>query len=468
MKTIYRVLVLGILTMALTAVTATSLFAQDDPCTAVEAKQAVYKKFTDNYASKDIAQRKLAVEAGKEYVQKYGSCADDKDIVAYLNKTVPGIEAGIRKEEDADRKNALFTRFDTAIKAKNTADIFTVGKEILSQNPEFLDVMIVLATAGFDQASAKPPVDTYNNDAINYARTAIQKIESGAKSTTESYGVLSYSYKNPDIKEFSTTEGAKTNALGWMNYIIGYIDFYRLNKKEEGLAYLYKASQVASTTKSNPGIYQTIGNSYRDEVVKLGEKIAANLKAENGQPSDETKGLIAMQKGYADRAIDAFARAYKVADTSAAGKQYRDGLNESVKEIYTLRFEGKPGDVNAYTATLISNPLPDPASKVTPVAEEPAPGETPGTTPVTTPATTPTPAGAKPTATPSAAKPAATTKPATTNENKPPVKPVSSTTPVKPDTTKVTVTKSGSDESSTESMTKTPAKKPAPKKKGTR
>ncbi len=458
MKTIYRVLVLGILTMALTAVTATSLFAQDDPCTEVDAKLVVYKKFTDNYASKDIAQKKLAVEAGKEYVQKYGACAEDKDIVAYLNKTIPGIETGIKKEVGAKAKDELFTRFDTAIKAKNTADIFTVGKEILAQNPEFVDVMLVLATAGYDQAIAKPPVDTYNSEAINYARQAIQKLEADTKSQTGDYGVLSYSYKD------------KNNALGWMNYIIGYVDYFRLNNKTEGLAYFYKASQGTSTTKNNPFLYQTIGNSYRDEVVKLGEKIAANLKTENGQPSDATKELIAMQKGYADRAIDAFARAYKVADASAAGKSYRDGLNENVKEIYTLRFEGKPGDVNAYTTSLLSNPLPDPASKVNPVVEEQAPTETPGVTPTPTPTPKPAgtsmPNGTKPMASPSPVKPATAT-PAKINETKPPVKPVSSTTPAKPDSTKVTVTK-GNDNSSAESTTKTPSKKPAPKKKGTR
>ncbi len=274
MKTIYRVLVLGLLTMALTAVTATSLFAQD-PCTEVEAKQAVYKKFTDNYASKEIGKRKIAVEAGKEYIQKYGNCPDDKEIVTYLNSTVPGIEKGITAAEGSIKKNELYTRFDTALKAKNTADIFSVGKEILAQDPDMLDVTLVLATAGYDQAAAKPPVDTYNNEAINYARSAIQKIESGTKSTTGDFGVLTYSYKTKD------------NALGWMNYIIGYVDYYRLGKKDEGLTYLYKASMApgGATTKTNAYLYQTIGAHYRDEVVRLGKKSLPKLKQPERKPT---------------------------------------------------------------------------------------------------------------------------------------------------------------------------------------
>ena len=109
MKTIYRVLVFGLLTMALTAVTATSLFAQDDACTNVEAKQAVYKKFTDNFNSKVLAQRKTAVEAGKEYVEKYGNCPDDKEIVAYLNKNVPVIEKVLPPKKPVKRSKSVTT-----------------------------------------------------------------------------------------------------------------------------------------------------------------------------------------------------------------------------------------------------------------------------------------------------------------------------------------------------------------------
>ncbi len=294
MKTIYRVLVLGILTMALTAVTATSLFAQD-PCAEVEAKQALYKTFTDNYASKDTEKIKLAIDAGDQYTTKYGACADDKDIVAYLNKNVPGLKTKVAAISKGKEEQDRYARFNTAINTKNTANIFSVGKEILAVDPDLVDVMLVLATAGYDQATAKPPVDTYNNEAINYARMAIQKLEAGTASKTGDYGVLTYAYKDKD------------NALGWMNYIIGYVDYFRLSKKEEGLAYFYKSSQINSTTKKNPFLYQTIGNSYRDEVVKLGEKIAASLKANNNLPTDEAKELIAMQKGYADRAIDAYA-----------------------------------------------------------------------------------------------------------------------------------------------------------------
>lgn len=452
MKTIYRVLVLGLLTMALTAVTATSLFAQD-ACANIEAKQAVYEKFTANYASKEIAKREIAVAAGKEYIEKYGTCEDSKDIVAYLNSSIPPMEKKIADEKKAGETNILYTKFDTALKAKNTADIFSVGKEILAKNPDMLDVTLVLATAGYDQAAAKPPVDTYNNEAINYARSAIQKIESGTKSTTGDFGVLTYSYKNKD------------NALGWMNYIIGYIDYYRLGKKDEGLSYLYKAAMVpgGATTKTNAYLYQTIGAHYRDEVVRLGKEIVTKIE-EAGKETDETKAIFALEKGYADRAIDAYARAYKAADPK--DKAYRDGLYDTIKEIYKLRFEGKEDGVDAYVATLTSQPMPDPTTKVMPVIEE---STTTATTSGEASPMTTTPGTTKPATSTDNKKPASTpAKPATsTDSKKPPTTPMSSNT--KESTTKVTVTKDNNETSSTTTAKqKTPAKKPAPKKKGTR
>jgi signal peptidase I len=261
----------------------------------------------------------------------------------------------------------------------------------------------------------------------------------------QNYGVLTYSYKD------------KENARGWMNYIIGYINYYRLGKKDEALSYFYKAAQATSTTKTNPYLYQTFGSYYRDEVVRLGDEIVVKLKANNNQATDETKALIAMQKGYADRAVDAYARAYTVADKAPASKDYRDGLYGSLKEIYNLRYEGKRTDVDVYVNGLSSKPMPDPTTKVTPVAEEDPAATTTPTTPGTTtkPATTPT--------NPSTTKPA-------TDDSKTPTKPVSSTT-TKSETTKVTVTKTDNGTSTSEATTtktKTPAKKPAPKKKGTR
>jgi outer membrane biosynthesis protein TonB len=158
-----------------------------------------------------------------------------------------------------------------------------------------------------------------------------------------------------------------------------------------------------------------------------------------------------MQKGYAERAINAYARAYKIAKGDPKKKDLVEPLATTLKQLYAFRYTGKTLDnVDTYVATVTSNTLVDPTTTVTPVKEE-----VPTTPATTTPGTT-TPANTTAPATTATPKPAATTtpKPATTT----PTKPVSSTT-AKPETT--------TDVNAT-ATAKPKTKKPAPKKKGTR
>jgi hypothetical protein len=436
MKTIYRSLVLGISMTVFVGVAATTSYAQD--VCAEPAKAALDTEFRANY-DKDIAKRETAVKAGKQFMEKYGACADVKDFVEYLKTAVPELEAGIAAEKKAEgekiikqQRSAVLSRFDAAAKAKNVSEVFTSGKEILNNESNFadvaLDVNIALATAGFAQSLANPPVDTYNDDTINYAKSAIQKIESGK--TSKGLGVWSYNLKDPKYTD------AKSYALGALNYIVGYVTYYRQGKdnpekRKEALSYLYKSTQYNSFTKAEPLVYQSIGAWYLDEALKIDKQRTEAIKVAGGTDTPETLAMFALSKGYADRAIDAYARTYKVAkDDKTQKKEYVDGLYTKLKDLYQFRFENTTG-IDAYVASVQSKPLPDPTTAVTPVKEE-------------APATT-TPGGAAST---TETKPAAAT-----------TKPVSDTTTTKP-ATDVNATAA--------TKTKPAAKKPAPKKKGTR
>ena len=432
MKTILRIFTFGIFMTVLAAVGATSVSAQD-ACAEIDAKKALYAEFTANYAG-TVDQKEKAVAAGKQYVSKYGACADDKAIVDYLNTNLPAMEKFVADEKAKIERTALYTRFDTAIKASNTNDIMSSGKQILASEPEFLDVIIALASAGFDQAVANPPVDTYNNDVINYSKAAIQKIESGKTSTTGNYGVLQYSYKTKDYPD------AKANALGLMNYNIGYIMYYRQGKdnpakKKEALPYLYKATQYTSFSKNNPEVYRTIGAWYLEEAIRIDSERDAKVKEAGNKDTEETLAMLGLQKGYADRAIDAYARAYKIAsgNTDPKTKPYKDALYTKLKELYAFRYDGKTEGIDAYVSTVMSKPLPDPTTAVTPVVEA-------------APATTTTTTSSAPTT-----KSSMTTDATVAAQ---PSRPVASATTT---TTKTTVVKT---------TAKTPAKTPVAKKKG--
>jgi hypothetical protein len=274
---------------------------------------------------------------------------------------------------------------------------------------------------------------------------------------TKEYGAINYVYKDKD------------NALGWMNYNIGYIMYYRQNNKKEALPFLYKATQQKSATKNFPDIYRAIGAWYLDEAIKIDKDRKAKIVAAGDKDTDETLAMLANQKGYADRAIDAYARAYKIAkDDKNSKKEYTDNLYSRLKELYVFRYDGKTEGIDQFVATVQSKPLADPSAAITPVKDETTtpPATTSATTPAepaTSTATPAAPATSKPaTATPTTPKSATTPKPTT------PTKPA--TTPTKPPSTTTTQkAETPADVSETTAKTaKIKAKKPTPKKKGTR
>lgn len=363
MKKMLRVLVLGAIAALVMTVGSVSIFAQGDICSDFEANQALYAKYTDNYKGdineNTVAKREIAVAAAKEYVEKYSACPDVAAQVEYLKKAGPSLQAKIadwkEKKKDADFRNA----FDKAMKSKNVSEIFSTGKALINNEPDFLDVIIVLASVGLDEAADKKN-DTYNNEAINYANMAISKLNSNVKSETGKFGAYAYEY---DTKE---------NALGWMNYTLGLIKYYRQNKKDEGLDYFYKSTKFDSETKDKAFIYSLIGDKYKDEAADLTQKIVAKFKETENKETFETKSMDALLRGYLDRAMEAYAKAY---DLNKPGEA-KTALYETMKALYKLRYETSSNPIpdaelttrlDSYVATTKSKPLTDPNSEVQPV-----------------------------------------------------------------------------------------------------
>src|SRR3954468_19289561 len=95
MKNVLRLLFFAALVM----VFALPSYAQDaaaaqtpaaaGPCGEAEAKAALYGKFRENF-NKDANLQKVAYDAGKEYLGKYGACTDPADltIIKYIQNWV--------------------------------------------------------------------------------------------------------------------------------------------------------------------------------------------------------------------------------------------------------------------------------------------------------------------------------------------------------------------------------------------
>lgn len=433
MKTVYKFLTMGAMMATFAVAGVSSTFAQDQDR---EARKAdLYTKFTNCY--KETDKQKLAdcySTVAKPYLDEFEK--DNDQYGSFVRKKYDAYNKGITEGN-------IISRFEGDIKnpaTVNADDAFLAAKDVLNLKPELsVDVPIVLASIGFDKAVANPPVDKFNNEAINYAMQAIQQIEAGKPSVTGSYGVFGYSYKNKDYAD------GKTNALGWMNYIIGYIKYNRMQQKKDALPYLYKASQLNSATKNIPDLYQAIGNYYVEEFVRLDKERLAKIEAAGKQDTDETKALLDLQRGYADRALEAFARAYKVTGNDAATAKYKDGLLGRAKELYGIRYDNNMSGFDAYLSSVTNKPFTDPTMTVAPIQVA-----TPTTT-SSTPSMSTTMTTASPTNTATTARPTnsgASTSTATTK------------TPA-PTTTKAATT-------APKTTTKTPAKTTTTKKKGTR
>lgn len=358
MKTIFRPFTFGILLAAIFAAGSLSVLAQD-PCADTAGQTELDTAFRSKYAG-NLADRKAAVDAGKRFLEKYGACETTKDFSDYLKSYLPGMEKKIKEDEGAIAKTALYTRFNNGFKAENWDEVYAAGKDVLAQEPDNLDVILVLGSIGYDQSFKKNY--KWNDDTLRYAKMAIQKLNEGK--TSPKFGIFQYTYNNKD------------NALGWMNLTVGYIMYYAQNNKKDALQYLYKASQANSDTKTNPVVFETIGRYYLEETGRIAEQVKtkaaamsdSDTKEVKDQKTAEIKGLVALLNGNAERAIDAYARAYKVTKTDAATKAYRDGLYAKIQNLYTVRFQKSDG-IDTYIAGVVGKPMPDPTTAVTPVED---------------------------------------------------------------------------------------------------
>lgn len=412
MKTIFRIATLALMIAAFGAVAA---FAQDAAATCTfEMQQKLYGDFRTKTKSSVIAEIEAGIKAGEEFLAK---CAtpDQQAVVDYLKKNVP---LQIERVE----KMKLYERFNTSVKTGNVDEAYTSGKLINTKDPDSaFDVAIVLALMGFDNSVKNPPIDKYNNEAIGFAKRVLSEVNS---KTSTSYGALNQSLI---IKTNNAVDHAKSknNVNARMNYIIGSIMYFNQKQEKEALPFFYKATQIDSDVKKRPDIYQAIGSWYLKEIVRLDKERLEKIKAAGDKDTDETLAILAMEKGLAERGMNAFGKAHMLADPKQA--DYVKFLKEKLQGLYEVRF-GKQDGFDAYVNTVSAQPLVDPMTPVTPIVEAPTTTTTTTsstTTPTTNPTTKPvnSPTNTKPTTTPVSTP--TTTKPSTTT----PVKPTSTTKP---------------------------------------
>lgn len=371
MKNAFRLLALA----ALATVFALPAYAQDaaatpaaaptGPCTEADAKAALYKKFTDNFKGTPD-QQKVAYEAGKEHLGKYGACPDagDKQIAAYIQNWVGKYEKAVVEFNCTEAVN------------KTPAQAFQACQPIIAANPDNLKYQLLLVTAGLKNAQAKN--SSTNAQAADAARRALALVEKG--STTEVWAPFT----------------SQAEAAPGLNYYLGF--FTLENAPAEAAKYLVKAAQTNSSFAKEPTTYDFLAKAYIDSELK-GMINEYKTKYEGKEATPESDALLNRINAVSHRIVDAYARSVALSPAGPAKDARRTNLTQFYKQLN----DGKEAGLNELLANVLSKPVMLPGQEPAPPASPSTTGAngTGGATTTTTPAST--------TATP--AKPAASQKP---------------------------------------------------------
>lgn len=211
--------------------------------------------------------------------------------------------------------------FGNALNEKKFADLFTIGKEILSENPDDVEVTMNLGYGGYMAVLNKE--NSYADEGAKYAQTTLQIMEKGIFP-----------------KEYAPFT-SKDEALGWMNLISGTLSF---DKDEKTAASsLYKATLYETPIKKSSQPYVMIANYYEN----LYEK------------ATKDKADAATVSKIVDQLLDAYARAYTIG--LAEKNPAAEGWKQRLAQVYKFT-KGTDAGFDAYVKYVVSTPLKDPAA----------------------------------------------------------------------------------------------------------
>jgi hypothetical protein len=287
----------------------------DDP-----VKIEVYTRFVNNRKTNESA----AYQAAKEYLQKYPR--DNDQYTQYLQKWIVIYERDERKR----------TLPQLIYNAKNFAGAYSVGKQILKDEPDYLPALIHLGYAGY-LALTTAKNEQFNEDAQAYANKAIQSIEAG---------------KSPG--SWSPFKG-RDDALAQLYYTVGFLSLK--SAPDRAIEPLIKASQFETDLRKSPSIYYYIAAAYESGPYKT---MAAAYQTAYAGKEETAQSKLALEKlnVIIDRMIDAYARAVAAAGNVPANAQNKTQWSNKLAEFYKFRHQGSDAGLNDLIAGALATPLP--------------------------------------------------------------------------------------------------------------
>jgi len=285
-----------------------------------QVKIDMYKKFTDNR----IPNPRAAYLAGKDYLAKYGK--DNDQYSKYISQWV-----GLFEREDRKLRLPALIYND-----KKYAEAYKLGAQILADEPDYLKAQIDLGYAGFVAATTAKN-ESFNADAINYARQAIQALEAGKTPT-----------------DWAPFKG-KDDTLAYLNISVAALTLK--SAPDQAIDHILKATQFETDLKKTPSTYFYLAYAYESGPYRS-LSTAYQTQCAGKDESAACKAALEKLNLIIDRIIEAYSRAVAAAGSDPKNQQAKAGWMTTLTNFYKYRHADSDAGLNELIAAALSKPIP--------------------------------------------------------------------------------------------------------------
>jgi len=284
-----------------------------------EEKTELYRKYYEG-AKGGAEQQKVSYDIAREYLKKFGG--EEDQYVTAVRKWVAKYEAATRLVD-----------FNQAVAAKDYTKTFTVGRQILEQEPENFPILLQLVQAGV--LNARAGNNSLNTETIALARKSLQLVDSN---------------KVTDPAPMASIDDVR----GFLNFSLA--SLLQETAPVEATAAFLRAVKDGGAYKTDPTTYFLLGATiynaeYQPLAAEYGEKYAGK------DETPESKAMLERANAIASRAIDAMARAVALA-TKPEQKELKGKWLSQLTDIYKDFHGGSDAGLNELVATVLSKPMP--------------------------------------------------------------------------------------------------------------
>lgn len=284
-----------------------------------EEKTELYRKYYEG-AKGGAEQQKVAYDIAREYLKKFGG--EEDQYVTAVRKWVAKYEAATRLVD-----------FNQAVNAKDYTKAFTVGRQILDQEPENFPILLQLVQAGV--LNARAGNNSLNTETIALARKSLQLVDSNKVTNPAPMASID------DVR-------------GFLNFSLA--SLLQETAPVEATAAFLRAVKDGGAYKTDPTTYFLLGATiynaeYQPLAAEYGEKYAGK------DETPESKAMLERANAIASRAIDAMARAVALA-TKPEQKELKGKWLSQLTDIYKDFHGGSDAGLNELVATVLLKPMP--------------------------------------------------------------------------------------------------------------